>query len=151
MRRFLSLLLFLFAFLLAGVRDAEPGELRIGLPRVPAILDPATTQDDADRFLYPQIFETLVRFRDGGTEIEPGLATSWQPSRDGLTWSFRLRTNVRFHDGTVLIADHVVLALERHIVPDHPLRPNPPAPWTKALSGGLGIIRGVRRMDPATV
>ena len=67
---------------------------------VPAILDPATTQDDADRFLYPQIFETLVRFRDGGTEIEPGLATSWQPSRDGLTWSFRLRTNVRFHDGT---------------------------------------------------
>ncbi len=151
MRRFLSLLLFLFAFLLAGVRDAEPGELRIGLPRVPAILDPATTQDDADRFLYPQIFETLVRFRDGGTEIEPGLATSWQPSRDGLTWSFRLRTNVRFHDGTVLTADHVVLALERHIVPDHPLRPNPPPLWTKALGGGLGIVRGVKRTDHATV
>ena len=151
MRRFLSLFLFLFVFFLPGARNAEPGELRIGLPRLPVVLDPATAQDDADRFIYPQIFETLVRFRDGGTDIEPGLATSWQVSRDGLTWTFRLRPNVRFHDGTTLFADHVVLALERQMVPDHPLHPNPPALWTKALSGTPGIVRGVARKDPTTV
>ena len=37
--------------------------------------------------------------------IVPGLATQWTPSRDGRTWTFRLRQGVRFHDGTVLDAE----------------------------------------------
>jgi peptide/nickel transport system substrate-binding protein len=151
MRRFFVLLLAIVAICAVEPRLAECLEIRIGVPKLPVVLDPATAESEVDRFLYPQIFETLVRFRDGGTDIEPGLATNWQVSRDGLTWTFQLRPNVRFHDGTILIADHVVLALERQMVVDHPLRPNPPALWTRALSGSPGIVRGVRRTDASTL
>ena len=151
MRRFFVVLFAIVTFWALGSRLAECIELRIGVPKLPVVLDPATAEGEVDRFFYPQIFETLVRFRDGGTEIEPGLASNWQVSRDGLSWVFRLRPNIRFHDGTTLSADHVVLALERQMVVDHPLRPNPPALWTRALSGSPGIVRGVRGTDPLTV
>src|SRR3972149_3484584 len=129
MRRLLLILVLAVTILgSGGAGDGQSRELRIGLPRLPVVLDPATAQDASDRFLYPQIFETLVRFRDGGTDVEPGLATSWQVSRDGLTWSFRLRPHVRFHDGTLLTADHVGLALQRQMARRPPLHPNPPAP-----------------------
>ena len=152
MRRLLLILVLAVTILgSGGAGDGQSRELRIGLPRLPVVLDPATAQDASDRFLYPQIFETLVRFRDGGTDVEPGLATSWQVSRDGLTWSFRLRPNVRFHDGTLLTADHVVLALQRQMAREHPLHPNPPALWPVALGGLPGLVRAVGRTDAATV
>ncbi|AJE23433.1 ABC transporter substrate-binding protein [Azotobacter chroococcum] len=73
-----------------------------------------TSQDPArDGFLYTrlQVAESLLEVDDGG-RLLPGLAHDWEVSEDGLIWRFRLRENVRFHDGRPLDADAVVNALE---------------------------------------
>ncbi len=53
-----------------------------------------------------QIFEGLVKF-ENGTQIVPALATSWTNPND-TTWVFKLRPNVKFHDGDTLTAQDVV-------------------------------------------
>lgn len=57
------------------------------------------------------VAETLVNANPDG-ELTPGLATSWEASENGLTWTFALRDGVVFHDGTAMTADTVVNALE---------------------------------------
>ena len=59
------------------------------------------------------LFETLVNFGEQDTTIQPGLAESWEPSDDGLTYTFKLREGVKFHDGTDFNADAVVVNFER--------------------------------------
>ncbi len=63
-------------------------------------LDPATVTDGESLIVAEQIFETLVNFKKETTEIEPGLAKSWEISDDGLTYTFKLEEGVKFHDGT---------------------------------------------------
>lgn len=55
-----------------------------------------------------QINESLLDFAIGSTDIEPGLAESWEVSDDGLVWTFNLREGVTFHDGSSLDANDVV-------------------------------------------
>lgn len=57
------------------------------------------------------IAETLVN-ADADGQLTRGLATEWQVSGDGLSWTFVLREGVRFHDGTAMTADAVVNALD---------------------------------------
>jgi peptide/nickel transport system substrate-binding protein len=66
------------------------------------------------------LFEGLASWQPGTTNIEPGLATAWQVSDDGLRWTFDLRPGVVFHDGSALDADAVVFSFERVIDPHHP-------------------------------
>ena len=47
------------------------------------------------------IYDGLVRYKDGALEVEPALAESWDISGDGKTYTFKLRSGVNFHDGTV--------------------------------------------------
>ena len=83
-------------------------ELRIGVPGVPTLLEPAAALDGPMPLIARQVFDTLVQYRQGSTDVEPALATRWAVSRDGLTWSFTLRNGVTFHDGTPLTAAEVV-------------------------------------------
>ncbi len=65
---------------------SSPGvrrELRIGAPGVPAILDPGAALEGATPLIARQVFDTLVAWREGSTDIEPALATRWNASRDG--------------------------------------------------------------------
>src|SRR5258706_15372569 len=107
----------LLALTLSGVGWPRRGTVRVGRGRVPASLDPATTLEGPVSVIARQIFDTLVQYRDVTSDIEPGLAAQWSVSRDGLVWTFRLREGVRFHDGTVLTAQHVVESLDRVIQP----------------------------------
>src|SRR5882672_12615941 len=67
-------------------------------------LDPADVDDGESINVLVNVCEGLVRFKTGTAEIEPCLATSWTISPDGLTYTFKLRQGVRFHDGTPLDA-----------------------------------------------
>jgi len=67
-----------------------------------------------------QIFNLLVRAVPGKTDIEPDLATSWSVSPDGLTWTFKLRQGVTFHDGTPFNAEAVKTNFDRWAFKDNP-------------------------------
>ncbi|SHJ65940.1 ABC transporter substrate-binding protein [Desulfofundulus thermosubterraneus] len=75
-------------------------------------LDPAQADDLASARVLANIYEGLVRLR-GGTEVEPCLATRWEVSRNGRRWTFYLRPNVTFHDGTPFNAAAVKFNVER--------------------------------------
>ncbi len=128
----------------AGVRR----EVRVGVVGIPAALDPVSALDGASALIARQVFDTLVAYRDGSTEIEPALATRWSVSRDGRVWSFTLRDNVRFHDGTALTAGEVVASFGRHLDPQ--LAPSATV-WPALLRGRPGVVHEVRAVDARTV
>lgn len=76
-------------------------------------LDPAATTEGEAFKVTVNLFETLINFGPQDTEIEPGLATEWKQSTDGLTHTLKLRQGVKFHDGTDFNADAVVYNIER--------------------------------------
>lgn len=94
-----------------GSGGAEERLLRVAFANVP-LLDPAVGSDEASSAALANLYDTLVFPNDDGT-VRPHLATDWEVSEDGLTYTFNLRQGVKFHDGTELTADDVVFTLER--------------------------------------
>jgi peptide/nickel transport system substrate-binding protein len=75
------------------------GSLTVCQPAEPPGLDPTgNTAAAIDRVVYANIYEGLVKVDSGGRFV-PGLAESWQVSADGLTYTFQVRKDVRFHNG----------------------------------------------------
>src|SRR5262249_630333 len=147
-----AVLIALIVFATAPALSGDPGVLRVGLPSVPAILDPAGALDGPLPLICRQVFDTLVRYVDAGSDIEPALAAAWSVSKDGLVWSFRLREGVRFHDGTALTAQHVADSLDRVIQPGgSPRAPAHNAAAPRLLRGTPGIVKEIQATDPHTV
>jgi peptide/nickel transport system substrate-binding protein len=76
-------------------------------------LDPSEVTDSESENVSQSILETLVAFTEGKTTVEPLLATEWNISDDGLTYTFTLREGVKFHDGTDFNAEAVVYNFDR--------------------------------------
>jgi ABC-type transport system substrate-binding protein len=83
-------------------------------------LDPARETDGESFYAAEQIFDNLVEFKNGTTEVQPALAKSWEISDDGLEFIFHLEEGVKFHDGTPFNADAAVFSLARQFKEDHP-------------------------------
>ncbi len=68
-----------------------------------------------NRAILSQMYDTLVRANplDGLQTIIPRLSTGWEVPDDGLTYTFKIRPGVEFHDGTPLTADDVAMSLRR--------------------------------------
>ncbi len=94
------------------------------------------------------IMEPLVAPRPTSTEVIPWLATSWSVSADGLEWTFKLRPNVKFHDGAVLNAEAVRYTFERVLNKNHPAYDL--GRWS-FIVGYLSSVSGVEAVDPLTV
>src|SRR6266496_3077950 len=98
----------------------DPGALVVAQAADVIALDPVRATDSESIEVGELLFEGLVGWKPGTTDIEPRLATQWQVSDDGLRWTFNLRSHVVFHDGTPLDADAVVFSFERLLVKGHP-------------------------------
>ncbi|MCD8035920.1 MAG: ABC transporter substrate-binding protein [Clostridiales bacterium] len=75
--------------------------------------DPVTVNDNGAIWLYDLFLEGLVMPSDDGTEIVPCLAESWEISDDGLTYTFNLKPDVKFADGTDVTAEDWIWTFER--------------------------------------
>ncbi len=73
--------------------------------------DPHSQNESMTNMVNGQVYERLVR-RDKAMAIVPGLATEWS-NPDPLTWRFKLRPDVKFHDGASFTADDVVFSINR--------------------------------------
>src|SRR5262245_55098997 len=79
--------------LTAAARDAEAAgkTLVVGLVAEPTSMDPGQLTDINSMRVLSSVYDTLVRFKEGSFVQEPGLATAWTTSADGLTYTFTLR------------------------------------------------------------
>lgn len=111
-------------------------------------LDPSRTTEGETFKVTINLYETLLTFEDEGTAVEPGLAKSWEPSEDGLTYTFELQEGVKFHDGTDFNAEAVVKNFERWAAGDAEQ-----FPYYHTMFGGAdgNIIESVTAEDDLTV
>lgn len=98
---------------------APPGALVYGSGGEPVNLEPGNIVDGNSIIVQEQIYDRLIEFKPGTPELEPGLATEWTPSEQGKTWTFKLRSGVKFHDGTDFDAEAVRFNVDRWWNPDN--------------------------------
>ncbi len=106
--RFFALAACASALVAAGV-TANP--LRWAASGDPQTMDPHSQNEGLTNSVNSQVYEFLM-IRDKKLKLGPGLATEWKQI-DPLTWQFKLRKGVKFHDGTPFTADDVVFSMER--------------------------------------
>ncbi len=97
---------------MSPARAAQPSVLVCPLPAAPGVLIPGVSNAFVTRFLGGKIYRGLMRYGPGGT-LEPDLASAAGVSADGLTYLFRLRAGVIWHDSGGFGADDVVFSLAR--------------------------------------
>jgi oligopeptide transport system substrate-binding protein len=78
--------------------------------------DPALAYDVSSISAIQMVFTGLVQF-DDKFQIHPQLAQSWQQSPDGLTWTFHLKSHLKFSDGTPLTSADVIYSIDRALQP----------------------------------
>jgi len=119
-------------------------------------MDPAQMNDIESAQVAAQVYEGLVRFKHGSVEVEPCLATEWNVSENGLTWSFKLRPGVRFSNGEPLTADAVVMSVKRQMDESHPYHVKGRMRYAGLLFGdpsstATELLREVVAINPQTV
>ncbi len=113
------------------------GNFRFGQSGDISALDPWNVTDGNSLLVTRQIFETLVDYEPTGFKLVPKLATKWEASADGKTWTFTLRDGVKFHDGTAFDAAAVVTNFDRAKFAKHELRPSKPVADDFAYFGDM--------------
>jgi len=113
----------LAAALLAATPALAQRSLTVGMGGVPTGYDPHFHSTNNNNAQLRQIFNTLIDTDTQG-KLFPVLAESWRVV-DDLTWEFRLREGVRFHDGTPFEAEDIAFTIARV-----PTIPNSPGPFT---------------------
>ncbi|MBI5305164.1 MAG: ABC transporter substrate-binding protein [Chloroflexi bacterium] len=102
----------------AAPKSTGPKVLTIAQTSDPGTADPQLTTEEY--FLPLNVFDRLVEAvttAPGKSELVPGLAEKWDVSADGLTYTFSLRKNVKFHDGSPFTADDVIFTFDRMLNP----------------------------------
>ncbi len=112
---------------LAAVPVAHAEKLTIGLASEPTAMDPHFHNLGPNNAVSRHIFDRLIN-QDEKQRLKPGLAVSWKPI-DDLTWEFKLREGVKFHDGSDFTADDVVCTFDR--APNVPNSPSSFGTYTK--------------------
>ena len=124
----------------AFIAPASAANLAVGLGTDVTAIDPHYHNLTPNNNVAAHIFGYLVE-RNEKSQLQPGLATEWK-TIDPLTWEFKLRNGVKFHDGSDFTAADVVASIER--VPTVPNSPSPFTAYTKQIKEMIVV-------DPLTI
>ena len=119
---------------------ASGGTFVYGSPFEPSALNPIVAPDVVTKWILEMIFDGVVAINDK-MEIIPELATSWDISPDGKIYTFKLRNDVKWHDGKSFSADDVKFTYDTII--------DPKQPKTIAKSD-YALVEKVEVVDPQT-
>jgi len=129
-------------------RQRDPGALVVAQATGPLKLDPVRVTDNESIEIGGLLFEGLVRWKPGTTDVAPGLAMRWEVHEGGKRWRFFLRPGVQFHDGTDFDAAAVVFSFERLLDPKHPNAIGPDGRYWRSL---MKPVTKVKAVDPLTI
>ncbi|KFE36254.1 ABC transporter substrate-binding protein [Thioclava atlantica] len=147
---------------LAGAQDYQPdpnakpgGNIIVTYKDDVATLDPAIGYDWQNWSMIKSVFDGLMDYVPGTTELRPGLAESYEISDDGKTFTFHLRKGVKFHNGREMTAEDVKYSLDRVTTP---ATQSPGAGFFGSIKGydamadgSATSLEGVTVVDPYTV
>lgn len=132
----------------ARALQGEPGPLETflyGLTADPTNLDPHVSVDGSVILLDNNLYDGLVQLKPGEPapgaplEVEPAIAESWEASADGLVYTFKLRPDLRFADGTPLDAAAVKFSFDRMMAIE------------QTASTNIAQLQTTEAVDPTTV
>ena len=120
------------------------GTLRVASVTPAAAVNPLTVSDAGGLTMLNQTGEFLIFDSNLKLALQPMLALSWSPNKDGSVWTFKLRTGVTFHNGAPMTADDVVYTMQQLADPKNA---------SNALSTFTGVLTpaGVKKVDASTV
>lgn len=127
--------------LLSPAAQSAPRDLKFVFGAPILTLDPGISAGSQAQTVRFQIMEPLVKLNAETGAVEPLLAESWSVADDKVTWTFKLRRNVKFHDGSAMTSADVAASFNRLIAPNSGL----------PRGNDLRIIKSIREVDPYTI
>jgi peptide/nickel transport system substrate-binding protein len=120
------------------------GTLKLAMQTPATAINPLIVDDAGGLNMLAQTGEFLVFDNNQTLSLQPMLATKWTPSKGGNVWTFTLRPNVKFHDGSPMTADDVVYSFQELSNPKNA---------SNALSTFANVLKpdGVVKVDSGTV
>lgn len=120
-----------------------------------ATLDPAIGYDWQNWSMIKSLFDGLMDYKPGTTELVPDLAESYEISEDGQTFTFKLRQGVKFHNGREMTAEDVKYSIDRVVNPET----QSPGQgffasikgYDEAAEGKADGVSGITVVDPLTI
>ena len=117
-------------------------------------LDPAIGYDWQNWSMIKSLFDGLMDYKPGTTDLVPDLAESYEVAPDGLSYTFKLRKGVKFHNGRELTADDVKWSIDRAVQPETQSPGqgffNMIAGFADVTSGKAKELSGIEVVDPYT-
>lgn len=144
----------------AGVRDGADSQTFVYCSEgSPSVFNPQMTTDGPSFAANSaSTMDGLIRFKYGGTTLEPALAESWEVSDDKKSYTFKLKRGIKFHTTAYFTptrefnADDVVFSVDRQRLPDHPYHKVGGGIYEYFQSMGMGdLIADVQKIDDYTV
>jgi len=150
---------FVFAFTTtlspAFAAPKQGGEMVVTYKDDVSMLDPAIGYDWQNWSMIKSLFDGLMDYKPGTTELIPDLAESYEISPDGKVYTFRLRKGVKFHNGRTLTSADIKYSIERSV---DPKTQSPGQGFFASIkgfddmaSGKANALSGIETPDPTTV
>lgn len=130
----------IFSFCACSDSDNEPENqiINYNIDNEPFTLDPQIADDSGARLIILNIFEGLVRLDENSSAV-PGVAENWDISSDGTVYTFYLRDDACWNDGTGVTADDFVFGITRTLLPE---TKSPTASTLFCIKNAEGVYNG---------
>ena len=140
----------------AGAQEPKQGgRMTVTYKDDVSTLDPAIGYDWQNWSMIKSLFDGLMDYKPGTTELIPDLAESFELSEDGLTYTFKLRPGVKFHNAREMTAADVKWSIERAVRPE---TQSPGQGFFNMIDGFEAVaadqtdeLSGIEVIDPQTI